>query len=61
MLGPPVNNTKTEINDILFDFKINKDDLTDHFYDSVIPKEVGKGKAIKIGPRVYGKNAISRY
>jgi len=38
MLGPPINNKKEKIKDILFDFEINKSNLTDHFYDSTIPK-----------------------
>jgi len=40
MLGPPINNKQEKIKDILFDFEINKSDLTDHFYDSTIPKSI---------------------
>jgi len=38
MLGPPINNKNTKIKDMLFDFEINKSHLTDHFYESTIPK-----------------------
>ena len=44
-----------EIKDILFDFEINKDDLTDHFYDSTIPKEIcAKAKQLKEDHMVHG-------
>lgn len=38
MLGPPLNNPKEKIKDVLFNFEISKDDLTDHLYDSKIPE-----------------------
>ena len=41
MLGAPLNNNKQKIKDILFDFEINKEDLTDHFYEAKI-QIVGK-------------------
>lgn len=42
MLGPPLNNNKQKFKDILFDFEINKEDLTDHFYEAKIPDSLWK-------------------
>lgn len=42
MLGPPVDNKNETIRDILFDFEITSEDLTDHFYEGKIPSELWK-------------------
>lgn len=56
MLGPPINNNYENINDILFDFEIKQTDLTDHFYDSTIPKEIClKAKQLKEDHGFMGK------
>lgn len=68
MLGPPINNQHEIIKDILFDFEINKSDLTDHFYDSTIPKCIcDRAKQLKEDHGYMGKmrfpdsiNRISR-
>jgi DNA (cytosine-5)-methyltransferase 1 len=68
MLGPPINNKHEKIKDILFDFEINKSDLTDHFYDSTIPKCIcDKARQLKEDHGFMGKmefpdsiNRISR-
>ena len=68
MLGHPLNNTKEKIKDILFNFEIDKSDLTDHFYDGKIPIELWtKAKQSKVDHGFMGKmdfpdrkNRISR-
>lgn len=56
MLGPPINNTHHTIKDILFDFEIDKTNLTDHFYDSKIPEELWrKAKQLKVDHGFMGK------
>ena len=55
-LGPPLNNNKQVIVDPLFNIELNKADLTDHFYDSVIPKELWeKAKKLKTDHGYMGK------
>ena len=57
MLGPPINNTNTKIKDILFDnIELDKDDLTDHFYNSTIPEALWiKSKRLKTDHGFMGK------
>jgi DNA (cytosine-5)-methyltransferase 1 len=56
MLGHPINNKNTKIKDILFNFEINKSDLTDHFYDSTIPKSIcDKARQLKEDHGYMGK------
>jgi len=59
MLGPPdiLNNTKTQIKDILFEnIELDKDDLTDHFYNSTIPEVLwSKAKKLKTDHGFMGK------
>ena len=55
-LGPPQNNTKIIIPDPFYNFSLKRDELSDHFYDSEIPKEwVEKAKRLKIDHGYMGK------
>jgi len=55
-LGPPLKNKKKVIKDILFDFKIKKEELTDHFYDGKIPEVLWeKAKRLKTDHGFMGK------
>jgi len=55
-LGPPLNSTKTTITDVSFPITLNVNDVTDHFYDSEIPKEwADKAKRLKVDHGFMGK------
>lgn len=56
-LGPPVNNNKKEIQDPSFsNIKLTKEELSDHFYDSEVPKEWWKkAKRLKTDHGYMGK------
>jgi DNA (cytosine-5)-methyltransferase 1 len=55
-LGPPLHSTKTTITDVSFPITLNVNDVTDHFYDSEIPKEwADKAKRLKIDHGFMGK------
>jgi DNA (cytosine-5)-methyltransferase 1 len=56
MLGPPLNNVKETISDILFNIVVSKNELTDHFYDTTIPIELwSKAKRLKVDHGFMGK------
>jgi DNA (cytosine-5)-methyltransferase 1 len=55
-LGPPLQNTKQTILDPSFPLTLQSKDVTDHFYDSEIPKEwADKAKRLKIDHGFMGK------
>ena len=55
-LGPPLNNNKEDITDPSFPLILKKDNLTDHFYDSELPKEwTDKAKRLKTDHGYMGK------
>ena len=55
-LGPPLQNTKQSIIDPSFPLTLQSKDVTDHFYDSEIPKEwADKAKRLKIDHGFMGK------
>jgi DNA (cytosine-5)-methyltransferase 1 len=55
-LGPPLNSNKTTITDVSFPITLNVNDVTDHFYDSEIPKEwADKAKRLKVDHGFMGK------
>jgi len=57
VLGTPLNNTKTQFNDPLFkNIKLNKKQLTDHFYNTDIPSDMWKkAKRLKTDHGYMGK------
>ena len=56
MLGPPLNNKNNKTKDILFNFEIESNNLTDHYYDSIIPIELwSKAKQLKEDHGFMGK------
>lgn len=55
-LGEPLHNNKDIIYDPFFTFSLDKSDVTDHFYDSEIPKEwADKAKRLKTDHGFMGK------
>jgi len=55
-LGPPLNNNKEDIKDPSFPLILKKNNLTDHFYDSELPKEwTDKAKRLKTDHGYMGK------